>query len=480
MSIDKNALKKRVFEHFEALCKIPHGSGNMVKIAEYCVDFANKNSLKVIRDKANNIIIFKAATAGYESAPTVILQGHLDMVCQKESDCTIDFGNDGLQTFIDGNFIKAKGTTLGADNGIAVSYILTILESDSIPHPAIEAVFTTDEEIGMVGAAQLDASVLCGKKLINLDSESDDTLTVSCAGGTEFIMDIPVARKSVSGTQIEVVLCGLKGGHSGIEINKGRQNANIIAGRFLNHMQSVCDFELISIDGGDKSNAITPACSIKLCTKQPDKFMAAANACLNVIKTEIATREPEFAPQVKCGDKNKYLCLDKKLREQLIFLLACAPNGVIEMSADIEGLVETSLNLGILKTSDDNITLDFAVRSNKQSAMEAVVQKLKMLSTCIPCSAYTSGFYPPWEYKENSWLQQIYTECFTRQFGKAPKVEAIHAGLECGVFSAKISDLECIAIGPTLYDVHTVNERLDINSAEQIFELLLNILQKIK
>lgn len=480
MNIDKNALKKRVFEHFEALCKIPHGSGNMDKIAQHCVDFANKNFLKVIRDKANNIIIFKEAAKGYESSPTVILQGHLDMVCQRENGCNIDFGKEGLQIFADGDYIKAKGTTLGADNGIAVSYILTILESDNIPHPAIEAVFTADEEIGMVGAAQLDASLLCGKRLINLDSERDDTLTVSCAGGTEFIIDIPVNRKAVSGTQIEVVLCGLKGGHSGIEINKGRQNANILAGRFLNYMQAVTDFELISIDGGEKSNAITPSCSIKLCTKRPEKFIAAANAYLNVIKAENAAREPGFCFEINSQNKNKHLCLDKKIKEQLIFLLACAPNGVVEMSADVEGLVETSLNLGILKTNDDIISLDFSVRSNKQSAMEAVIQKLKMLSTCISCSTYSSGFYPPWEYKDNSSLQKLYTECFTRQFGKAPKVEAIHAGLECGVFCAKIPDLECIAIGPTIYDVHTVNERLKISSAEQIFQLLLNILGKIK
>ena len=478
--MDKAALKKRVFEHFEQICKIPHGSGNMQKIADYCVDFANKNSLRVIKDGANNVIIFKDAAKGYEAAPTVILQGHLDMVCQKEENCNIDFEKDGLCVYQEDGFLKAKGTTLGADNGIAVSYILTILESKDIPHPAIEAVFTTDEEIGMVGALALDASVLKGKWLINLDSESDDTLTVSCAGGTDLVVDIPVTRTAVNGTLVDITLSGLRGGHSGVEINAGRQNANILAGRLLNQLQTVADFELISIDGGDKSNAITPACSIKLCTAQPEKLYAAANACLNVIKTEIATREPDFENSVVCGLNKEYMCIDKALKEQLIFLLALAPNGVIEMSADIEGLVETSLNLGILKTSNDNISIDFSVRSNKQSAMEAVLQKLKTLSSCVPCSAYTTGFYPPWEYKESSALQKLYTECFAEQFGKQPKVEAIHAGLECGVFCSKIKDLECIAIGPALYDIHTVNERLDIASAEQIFELVLKILKKSK
>lgn len=473
-------LKKRVFEHFKAICEIPHGSGNMEKIADFCVDFANKNNLKVVRDKANNVIIYKNATKGYEDADTVILQGHLDMVCQKCADSNINFDTDGIEAFVEDGFIKAKGTTLGADNGIAVSYILAILESDDIPHPALEAVFTTDEEIGMIGALALDASVLSGKKMINLDSENEDVLTVSCAGGTEFIMEIPLQRKMCGGTQIEINLCGLQGGHSGVEINAGRQNANILAGRFLSHMQSVVDFELISIDGGDKSNAITPVCNIKVCTKQPDKFVMAANACLNVIKAEILSREPNFAPAVSVLDKKRYACIDKKLKDKIIFLLAVAPNGVVEMSADIEGLVETSLNLGILKTDDDGMYIDFSVRSNKQSAMEAVLQKLRTLSTCVPCSAYTTGFYPPWEYKENSALQQLYTECYKDLFKKEPKVEAIHAGLECGVFCSKIDGLECIAIGPALYEIHTVNERLDVASAERIFELVLNILEKSK
>lgn len=473
-------LKKRVFEHFKAICEIPHGSGNMEKIADFCVDFANKNNLKVVRDKANNVIIYKNATKGYEDADTVILQGHLDMVCQKDSDCSINFETDGIEAFVQDGFIKAKGTTLGADNGIAVSYILAILESDDIPHPALEAVFTTDEEIGMVGALALDASVLSGKKMINLDSENEDVLTVSCAGGTEFIMEIPLQRKTCSGTKVEVNLGGLQGGHSGVEINAGRQNANVLAGRFLNHMQSVVDFELVSINGGDKSNAITPACNIEICTKEPEKFVMAANACLNVMKAEIQSREPNFVPTVLTFDKKRYACFDKRLKDKIIFLLAVAPNGVVEMSADIEGLVETSLNLGILKTNDHGIYLDFSVRSNKQSAMEAVLQKLRTLSTCVPCSAYTTGFYPPWEYKENSALQKLYTECYKDLFKKEPKVEAIHAGLECGVFCSKIADLECIAIGPALYEIHTVKERLDIASAERIFELVLNILEKCK
>lgn len=256
-----------VFKYFEEICNIPHGSENMDAISEYCVKFAENHSLKYIRDDANNVIIFKSATDGYENAEPVILQGHLDMVCQKTEESNIDFMKDGLDLYVDGDFVKAHGTTLGADNGIAVAMILAILESDEISHPEIQAVFTTDEEIGMVGAGKLDMSVLTAKKMINLDAEEDDAITVSCAGGSDFKAVIPVNRVKQTGTKITVTLKGLKGGHSGVEIDKGRVNADVLAGRFLNHMSNIADFDIIAINGGDKGNAIPNLCRIELCVK---------------------------------------------------------------------------------------------------------------------------------------------------------------------------------------------------------------------
>lgn len=471
---------KRVFEIFEEISAIPRGSGNMGKIAAYCEDFAKKNSLRYIRDTADNIVIFKNGSKGYETAEPIILQGHLDMVCQRKADRNIDFLKDGLEIYTEGGFVKANGTTLGADNGIAVAFILSILESKDIPHPALEAVFTTDEEIGMIGAMQLDMSVLSAKKMINLDAEEDDTLTVSCAGGSDFTITVPISRNKKQGTEVEVKLKGLKGGHSGVEINSGRVNANILAGRFLNHIKNVADFEILSINGGDKSNAIPNNCSLRLCVENIEKFKTEAEAYLEVIKTEISAREPDFSSEITVGETKEYNSLDKKIKESLIYLLVCAPNGVMDMSAEIENLVETSLNLGILETKEEEIYIHFSLRSNKISALAFLEERLEAFSKCISGVTKTFGHYPPWEFKENSALQALYKECFKEQFHKEPKVEAIHAGLECGVFASGIHGLDCIAMGPALYDVHTVNEKMSISSAEEIYKLLLKILKKSK
>lgn len=478
MSKLKSLEPERVFKYFEEICALPHGSEDTDAIAGYCMDFAEKHSLKAVRDKANNVIIYKPAADGYESAAPVILQGHTDMVCQKESGCDIDFSKDGLDIYVDGDFVKARGTTLGADNGIAVAMILAILESKDIPHPAIEAVFTSDEEIGMVGAKQLDMGLLTAKRMINIDSEEEDTLTVSCAGGSDFRVKFPIDRQTEKGTLVTITLQGLKGGHSGVEINSGRVNADILAGRFLNYMKNAADFSLISIDGGDKSNAIPNSCRIQLCTSEPDTFKERAESCLEVIKKEFSQREPDFSPVITVSDPCEASVLNKELRDRIIFTLLCVPNGVTEMSAEIDGLVETSLNLGILETKKQEIILHFSLRSNKSSALDFLEDRLKAFFANMPCFTESFGHYPPWEFKEDSELQRLYIETFKEQFETAPKVEAIHAGLECGVFSSEIDGLDCIAIGPSLYDVHTVNERLSIASAKRIFNLILAILKK--
>ncbi|MBQ2675926.1 MAG: aminoacyl-histidine dipeptidase [Clostridia bacterium] len=469
---------QRVFQIFEELCAVPRGSGNMEGVAQFCMDFANENQLKAVRDKANNIVIYKPATNCVSNEP-IILQGHLDMVCQKTADSNIDFLKDGIDIFVDGDFVKARGTTLGADNGVAVAMILAILERNDISHPPIEALFTTDEEIGMIGATALDCSLLKGKKMINLDAEEDDTVTVSCAGGSDFKAVIPITREAKKGTAVTVTIKGLKGGHSGVEINSGRVNSNILAGRFLNCVKDKVDFDIISINGGDKSNAIPNTTVIELCTADADGFIKCANDCFEVIKKEIARREPAFVSEITVKSKGEYAVFSQQLKNSAMYTLLCVPNGVMDMSVEIPGLVETSLNLGVLATDDDGILMQFALRSNKQSALIFLEQKMKGLFSNIPCRIYTSGHYPPWEFKENSQLQKTYIGVYTDHFGIAPKVEAIHAGLECGVFSAKIDGLDCIAIGPSLYDVHTVNEKLSISSTEQIFSILLKTLEKI-
>ncbi len=466
---------KRVFEIFENITAIPRGSGNMKQIADFCEEFAIKNSLKYLRDAADNIIIFKDGTNGADEP--IILQGHLDMVCQQTADCKHDFTKSGPEIVIDGDFIKADGTTLGADNGIAVALILAILESKNLMHPPIEAVFTTDEEIGMVGALALDTSPLKAKRMINLDSEDDDTVTVSCAGGRDLMFTFPIGTEECNGTQFEISLSGLKGGHSGVEIDKGRVNANALAGRFLNHLYNETDFRITTINGGDKSNAITPECVISLVTNDAD-FANKANEYLNIIKTEISTREPDFTFNI-VSRNNVSTALSKSLTERIIFTLLNAPNGIINMSADIKGLVETSLNIGIVKTDNNSVKIDFSLRSNKSSAMEFLEERLVAFAKTVNANTESFGHYPPWEYKHNSKLQEIYVSEFKKLYGAEPKIEAIHAGLECGVFDGKINGLTAISVGPQMYDVHTVNERLSISSTKKFTKLLLKVLQML-
>lgn len=477
----ENLKPERVFKYFEEITKIPRDSGNMEKISIYCMDFAKEKSLKAIRDDANNVIIYKPASRGYEACEPVILQGHLDMVCQKDTDREIDFEKDGLDIYVDGDYIKARGTTLGADNGIAVAMMLAILESEDIAHPPIEAVFTTDEEIGMVGARKLDMSLLKGKRMINLDTEEIDTFTVSCAGGSDFRLTVPTKRKKVSGRKIEITISGLLGGHSGVEIHKGRINANILAGRILDFAKKVTDFDIIAIDGGDKGNAIPLACKIQMVSKNADVLSQELEKYFEVIKAEaLDSEEKDLNITIKLGEDGEYEGIDSEIGEKLIYILLLAPNGVQKMSAKIENLVETSLNLGILKTDADKITILFALRSNKKTALEFLEEKLKTFVRIIEGNIETSGHYPPWEFNQNSTLQNLYKKVFFEKLGYEPALTAIHAGLECGVFSSQIEGFDAIAIGPLMHDIHTTKERLSISSTEKVFEVVVELLKNCK
>lgn len=468
----------RILNLFKKVASIPHGSGNMAEISNFIVDFAKGNNLRYIKDDAENVIVYKNATKGYEASEPIILQGHLDMVCQKTADCNIDFRKDGLEIYTDGDFLKAKKTTLGADNGIAVAMILSILERDDICHPPIEAVFTTDEEIGMIGASKLDFSLLKSKRMINLDSEDDDVITVSCAGGSDFKAYLPISYNKVKGTKIKITLKGLLGGHSGVEIDKGRINANRLAGRLLTVLSEIVDFDIVSINGGDKANAIPNLCEIEFCTENEERFLEICQNYLSEIKTEISSRESGFDWCVEIGGFGECDAFSKELKNDIIYALTVSPNGILQMSAEIEGLVETSLNLGIFKTEMNKVFIHYALRSNKASALKFLDKKMRLFFLKIECETESGGYYPPWEYKSDSTLRDIYFKAYNERFNKAPKIEAIHAGLECSVFASKIKSLDCIAVGPTLYDVHTVKERMSISSTNDIYELLIDVLKK--
>lgn len=478
-----NAFEKEaasVFRYFEKICAIPHGSGNMEPLSDYCLRFAGENDLRVIRDNAKNVVIYKPGTKGYENAEPIILQGHLDMVCQKKEDAKIDFATDGIETYTDGDFIKAKGTTLGADDGIAVSMIMAVLASRDLPHPPIEAVFTTDEEIGMIGAKKLDCSVLKGRKMINLDSEEAGILTVSCAGGSDFKLFLPIDKTVVHGTKICLEITDLKGGHSGVDIDKHRINADILAGRILNYAKKAADFHIIKLDGGSKGNAIPFCCRAELVAKDAESFINIMKNYISVVKNEISDREENCSIRLTAEAIGDFEVLNTAARDKLIHLLLTTPNGVVDMSAQIDGLVETSLNLGILTTRENGIVMQYALRSNKASALDFLEDRLTAFASYNGCDSEISCRYEPWEFKKDSPMQRLYADAFNEKFGREPKIAAIHAGLECAVFAQKIEGLDCISIGPDMFDVHTVNERLSISSATETFELLCELLKKCK
>lgn len=466
-----------VFRYFEEISAVPRGSGYREKIADYCENFAKEKGLLVYRDGANNVVITKDASKGYENAEPIIIQGHLDMVWQKDEDCEKDLETEGLDLYIDGDFISAKGTTLGADNGIAVAMTMAILADNTLSHPKIEAVFTSDEEVGMLGAIELDKTVLTAKKMLNVDSEEPGVITVSCAGGSDFTMTIPYIREVVTGEKAVIALKGLAGGHSGIEINSGRVNANILAGRILGHLSEKFDFDVAEINGGSRANAIANLCTIELVAEDSTELIKEAREYADAIKTEIFAKEENFTAEIEVLGKGEYEVLAKPEKDKLIYALNLAPNGVQEMSAEIENLVETSLNLGILETKENEISMTFALRSSKKTALFALGEKLEIFAKCLGLNSESAGFYPPWEFKKDSKMQELCSRVYKEMFGNLPKIEAIHAGLECAVFAGAIDGLDCISIGPKVLDAHTTKERLSISSTKEVYDLILNVLK---
>lgn len=464
---------ERALYYFEELCAIPHGSRETKRISDYCVHFAQAHGLNYVRDEHNNVIIYKPASTGYETHPTVILQGHLDMVCEKDADCDIDFSTDGLRLRHDGSYIFAEGTTLGGDDGIAVAYALALLEADELKHPPLEAVFTVDEEIGMLGADAMDMSVLQGRVLLNCDSEDEGILTVSCAGGATSRLERPLCRQTAQGEIYRLAVRNLKGGHSGVEIHKGRANAN----KVLAAVMAVLPLRLISIDGGSKDNAIPRACEALVVSDAPDFEAAFASAAQAVKETLPAgEREAEFV----CQRAHSALApLTQQVSADVLALLNALPNGVQKMSSDIEGLVQTSLNLGILKTEETCVSMTFSVRSSVNAEKAALIEELKSLGKKFGASYSESGEYPAWEYRKDSRLREIMVETFRELYGREPQVEAIHAGLECGIFSDRLHGLDAVSFGPQMHDIHTSRERLDIASTERTWNYLVAVLERL-
>ena len=471
---------KKVFYFFEEITRIPHGSGNVGQISDYLADFAKKRGLFCIQDKLKNIIIVKEATSGYEGEPAVILQGHMDMVAVIKPDCDMDMKTQGLQVAVRGDEVYAEGTSLGGDDGIAVAYALALLDSDSLSHPRLEVVITVDEEVGMDGARGIDLSMLTGNRMINLDSEEEGIFLTSCAGGARVHCRLPLDSRERQGRAVEVTLGGLLGGHSGGEIHKERGNSNCLFGRVLYRLAQKLPVSLCQVKGGLADNAIPRETKALLVTEAE----AAGELCAVIkelgeeIRAELGSKDPDFYIEAKEGKEGSFSCVSPELTKAAGAFLCALPGGVQAMSADMPGLVETSLNLGILKYEEGNLLAEFSVRSSVESAKRALIDRVGAVTGLAGGAIEVSGDYPGWKFRKDSPLRDKMVRLYEEMYGAAPKVEAIHAGLECGILGSKIGDLDCVSMGPDMKAIHTTEETLSISSVKRVWEYLVRLLAK--
>lgn len=478
MAVLEHLEPKKVFSFFEQLCAVPHGSRNTKMISDWLVAFAEARGLEHYQDEVNNVIIIKEATPGYENAAPVIFQGHMDMVCEQAPGCAKDMAAEGLDLVLDGDFVRAEGTTLGGDDGIAVAFALAILDADDIDHPRFEAVFTVDEEIGMEGAAVIDVSQLRGRRMLNMDSENEGVFTVSCAGGNLTRCTLPVERAEFAGERLTVAVEGLIGGHSGVEIDKGRANANLLLGRVLYALSRETALRIVSVGGGLKDNAIPVHAEAEIAAADGEAARAVCARLEAAFRKEFCVTDPGVTVRVSAGGDG--LPMDAASTGRVLCLLTCTPNGIQTMSADIEGLVQTSLNLGILSTDETGVQASYCVRSSVETQKQMLVDRLRCLTETLGGELTVSGDYPGWEYLQESPLRDLMTAVYTEQYGSAPRIEAIHAGVECGMFAGKLPGLDCVSFGPDLFDIHTFRERMPVSSVQRTWKLVLEVLKRMK
>lgn len=474
---------KEVFYYFSKIASIPHGSGNTAALADYCMKLAKEYGHEVYKDTIGNVMIFAKGTKGYENSDPVILQAHLDMVCDKAPDCTLDMAEDGLELCTDGKYLWAEGTSLGGDDGIAVAYILTILTSDHIPHPPIEALLTIDEEVGMIGARNLDPTHLKGKRLINLDSLNEQSLRVSCAGAVRGRIHYSYKRQEEVDPETifySLSIDGLKGGHSGKDINKDRLNAIKILAEILAKLGEKFTFSIAAFDGGAKENAIPKYAKVVL-NLDKDTLTSICEELDNVVEETKAKYNRNsnnfkiaFIPAPR---KTAVTTFSQSM--ELVHFLMDLPSGVWKMSEDMPGVVESSMNLGTITTFFDSIQISYLVRSNvtdaKQEMKEAINQCVKKYSASVEYYAD----YAAWEYRKESPLRDTLAAIYEEQYGHAPVFESIHSSLECGILSAKIPDVDIISLGPSINHLHTSREILDVASVARVWNYLLKVLRTL-
>ena len=478
----KGCKPEKLFNFFEEISAVPRGSKNNQGISDYLVKFAEDRNLDFYRDDLLNVIIRKPGSKGALDKDPVILQGHMDMVCEKIEGCDHDFEKEGIDIVVEDGFVHANGTTLGADDGTAVALMLTILDDDNAVHPPLECLFTTDEEIGLLGAAGLDCSQLKGHTMINLDSEEEGVITVSCAGGMRYTMERKYQSTELTGTEVKLSVSGLLGGHSGSDVDKERTNGIKLMARILDTVSDNKNAHLVHFTGGSKDNAIPREC------KAAVLFNTAADAAEAVKKWELLKKdlENEILPfeksfQFSIDSEDNVTCkvMNREDSDALLGAVLLVPNGVRKRNPSKDFFVITSLNLGVIRTENGVAELVFSPRSSIESLQEETISLLNRTASLFGFETAIDGRYPGWEYKENSKVREVFIESYSQLFNDDLKVEAIHAGLECGLFSAQIPNLDAVAVGPTLTGVHTPDEKMELASFERFYSLLEDVLKRL-
>lgn len=467
----------RVMKYFGKICSIPHGSYHTDEISDYIVNFAKEHDLDYTQDASGNVIVFKKGSEGCEDAAPLMLQGHMDMVLEKNDGVDKDLEKEPIDVKTDGTYLFADGTTLGGDDGIAVAMMLAVLDDDSLVHPPLECVFTVNEEVGLLGMNTLDVSNLKAKRMLNLDSESEGVLTVGCAGGTEVHIHLPIEKKKNYGNLLTIMIGSLKGGHSGEDINKGRANANVLMARLLDRISRKVDVCLADIGGGTKDNAIARSATAKLLVddgikksaleEQVEKFRQLA-------KNEYQETDPDITIEFAWESRNKkgVDTLSRKDTRKVIHFLFVLPDGMLKMDPTRSGFPRTSENLGIIAMAKDDLAVTYLCRSNVNSERKYIVNQLKCLSAMVGAGVSTRGSYPAWEYHGETAFQKLAERVYKESTGLTPRIEVTHGGLECGIMAGKIEGLECISAGPDMSGIHTPDEKLSIPSTQKLWKFV--------
>ena len=475
----QNRKPASIFRFFEEICAIPHPSYHEEKIADYLCAFAAERGLECYRDSLHNVLIKKPATPDRVNDAPLMFQGHTDMVCVKTADCTIDFMKDGLELYLDGDFLRAKGTTLGADDGIAVAIMLALLDGELSSHPALECLFTSSEEVGLDGAEGFDYSKISARKMINMDSEDLGIITAGCAGGLRSTLTKTCSPVPFAGECLTVTVNGLFGGHSGVDIASGRANANKLMGRLLSKWQKAEGVvHLVSLNGGSKDNAIAAICEAVIATSNVEATSALLNNTAAEIAAELAKDDKNFSLTV-ASTKAPETMFSATDSAQLIAILAVVDNGIKEMNYNIKNLPEWSRNLGVITTEGNEVELTFSSRSAIESRLDASIDELDTLALITGCTAKHYSRYPGWDYAPVSPLRDLYARAYREITGKDATVDVIHAGLECGIIVSKLEGLDVISVGPDMRDVHSPDERLNLSSVETFWKTIEKLVEMV-